>query len=185
MITDILLGLDVNELTEEKGKFTYLSWALAWREVLKVYSKATYNVIKNEKMECWFGDSKKGYMVYTNVTIDGITKEMWLPVMNSYNKSILEPSTTDINKSVMRCLVKNLAMFGLGLYIYAGEDLPEIEPKEITLKDLKELCTTVNYEIDKFIVAYNGHSEIKIKKLEELPKENIKLYYTWLQGKVK
>lgn len=185
MITDILLGLDVNELTEDKGKFTYLSWSLAWREILKIYPKATYNVIKNEKMECWFGDDKKGYMVYTNVTIDGITKEMWLPVMNSYNKSILTPTTTDINKAVMRCLVKNLAMFGLGLYIYAGEDLPEEEPKEITIQDLKDLCETVKYDTDKFVEGYNKHSDNKITKIEELPKDNLKLYYTWLQGKVK
>lgn len=202
MITDILLGLDVNGYTEKKGKLTYLSWANAWREVLKVDSKATYHVIKNPNGTPEFGNAKLGYMVYTDVTIDGVTREMWLYVMDGANKPLKDEdynymtkyngektveaiTMSDINKTVMRCLTKNLAMFGLGLYIYAGEDLPEEEPKELTLDDLKELCTTVGYEVDKFIESFNEHSEEKIKTVNELPKDKIKLYHTWLQGKVK
>lgn len=202
MITDILLGLDVNGYTEKKGKLTYLSWANAWREILKLDDKATYHVIKNPNGTPEFGNAKLGYMVYTDVTIDGVTREMWLYVMDGANKPLKDESYTymtkyngektveaitmsDINKTVMRCLTKNLAMFGLGLYIYAGEDLPEEEPKELTLDDLKELCTTVRYEVDKFIESFNEHSEEKIKTVDELPKDKIKLYYTWLQGKVK
>ena len=82
------------------------------------------------------GNDKIGYMVSTSVTADGLTYDMWLPVMDMRNKSIMQPTSYDVNKSIMRCLTKNLAMFGLGLYIYAGEDLPEDEqkaPREATL----------------------------------------------------
>lgn len=141
-----LYSLDVNKYVEKKkaGNTTlsYLSWSYAWGEFKKIYPKATYIIQKDEQGHCYFGDENIGYMVYTSVTADGLTHEMWLPVMDGANKSMkLKPYTYstkyngeksveaismfDVNKTVMRCLVKNLAMFGLGLYIYAGEDLPE------------------------------------------------------------
>jgi len=124
-----LLNLNVNDFTQKKGKLTYLSWSRAWGIFIKVYPDATYKIKKDENMNCQFGNGDNGYMVYTEVTAGGITHEMWLPVMDYRNKSMKTPTTFDINKAVMRCLTKNLAMFGLGLYIYAGEDLPE-EPEE-------------------------------------------------------
>ena len=146
-----LLELNVNAMTEKKSGLTYLSWANAWKEFIKVYPKATYEIKKNEKGIPAFGDDT-GYMVYTSVTVDDITHEMWLPVMNGANKSMktvgytyktkygekeVEPMTMfDVNKTVMRCLTKNLAMFGLGLYIYAGEDIPQEQPRELTIKEL-------------------------------------------------
>ena len=120
-----LLEMDVSEYTQKKGKLTYLSWANAWTQFIKVYPEATYKIKKGEDGECWFGNGDNGYMVYTEVTAGGTTHEMWLPVMDYRNKSMKNPTTFDINKAVMRCLTKNLAMFGLGLYIYAGEDLPD------------------------------------------------------------
>ena len=143
-------SLNVNDKVEKFENLTYLSWANAWAEFKKIYPSATYRVIKNPTTNLpYFEDSNTGLMVYTEVTAEGITYEMWLPVMNSSNKAMkLTPYTYqvwnkmnrqfenrnveaatmfDVNKAVMRCLVKNLAMFGLGLYIYAGEDLPESE----------------------------------------------------------
>lgn len=144
-----LYSLDVNKYVEQKQGLSYLSWAYAWAEFKKIYHDATYEVKKDESGRCYFGDEDIGYMVYTSVTAGGLTYEMWLPVMDNNNKamklnaytytvrggekSVEAISMFDINKAVMRCLVKNLAMFGLGLYIYAGEDLPE---------DIKEyVCT--------------------------------------------
>ena len=144
---DILNAINVNEHTEVKDtgstKLTYLSWAWAWAEVKKKFPDATYEIIKFNGIPYVY-DPLTGYMVYTTVTIQGITHEMWLPVMDGQNRAMkAEPyqiqtkyktftvaSATmfDINKTIMRCLTKNLAMFGLGLYIYAGEDLPEYEP---------------------------------------------------------
>jgi len=120
-----MLALDVSSYVEKKNGLSYLSWANAWREFIKVYPTARYEILKDNDKNCHFGNSQIGYMVYTTVTVDEITHEMWLPVMDFKNKSMLAPTTFDINKAVMRCLTKNLAMFGLGLYIYAGEDIPE------------------------------------------------------------
>lgn len=141
-----LYNLNVNDKTEQKNGLTYLSWAWAWAEFKKVYPEATYEVVKFDGLP-YACDDDTGYMVYTKVTADGITHEMWLPVMDGANhamkseryeiqtkhkKVIVEPATMfDVNKTIMRCLTKNLAMFGLGLYIYAGEDLPETETPEV------------------------------------------------------
>ena len=137
-----LNNANVNGHTEEKNGLTYLSWAWAWAEVKKAYPDANYAIEKFNGLPYVY-DENTGYMVYTTVTIEGITHEMWLPVMDGANKAMkakpyeyqtrygkktCEAATMfDVNKAIMRCLVKNLAMFGLGLYIYAGEDLPESE----------------------------------------------------------
>lgn len=140
-----LYNLNVNAKTEKKNGLTYLSWAWAWAEFKKAYPDASYEVVKFNGLPYAY-DQLTGYMVYTKVTADGITHEMWLPVMDGanhamkgeryeiqtkYKKIPVEPATMfDVNKTIMRCLTKNLAMFGLGLYIYAGEDLPEEEQPE-------------------------------------------------------
>lgn len=124
-----LYTLNVNDKTEKKNNLTYLSWAWAWAEFVKVHPEARYEVVKNENMMPYFKD-ESGAFCYTRVTAGGLTHEMWLPVMDYKNQTIKAPNAFDINKTVMRCLTKNLAMFGLGLYIYAGEDLPEPEHSE-------------------------------------------------------
>lgn len=121
-----VMKVNVNEKTEKKGNLTYLSWAWAWAEFKKLYPDATYEVKKFDGLP-YVHDKETGYMVYTSVTADGLTYEMWLPVMDARNKTLMNATMFDINKTIMRCLAKNLAMFGLGLYIYAGEDLPEDE----------------------------------------------------------
>jgi hypothetical protein len=118
--------IDVNDKTEKKGNLTYLSWAWAWAEFKKVYPTAQYTVKKFNGLP-YVKEEGVGAIVYTEVTADGITYEMWLPVMDGRNQTVLNPKMTEINKTIMRCLTKNLAMFGLGLYIYAGEDLPEVD----------------------------------------------------------
>lgn len=117
-------SINVNDKTEKKGNLTYLSWTYAWAEFKKVYPLAEYEVVKFNGLP-YVKEDGVGVMVYTRVTAEDLTYEMWLPVMNNANKAILQPTMTEINKTIMRCLTKNLAMFGLGLYVYAGEDLPE------------------------------------------------------------
>jgi hypothetical protein len=152
-----LSAINVNEHVEKKKDLSYLSWAWAWSEVKRACPDASYKVGETECMT--IGGETIGFMCHTTVTIEGETLEMWLPVMDGANKSMknvsytystkfgdktVEAATTfDINKTMMRCLVKNLAMFGLGLYIFAGEDLPEdvaepIVAKPIELIDLKK-----------------------------------------------
>lgn len=132
-------NIDVSKMTEEKNGLTYLSWAMAWKEFCKVYPNARYEIVKNEKNLPYFKDDEVGYMVYTRVTVDELTHEMWLPVLDFKNKPMMKPNMFDINKTVMRCLTKNLAMFGLGLHVYTGEDLPSKddtpEPKQPKKKE--------------------------------------------------
>lgn len=141
-----LAAVNINEFVEVKDGKRYLPWTYAWKEVKKRYPDAMYQVYRYEGELPYVYDERTGYMVTTAVTIDGVTHEMWLPVMDGANKAMkAEPYTYkvynrvkaqyvekkveaatmfDINKTIMRCLVKNIAMFGLALYIYAGEELP-------------------------------------------------------------
>lgn len=144
-----LNAVNVNKFVEKKGDLTYLSWADAWGEVSKKYPNATYEIWKDANNLPYVYDEKTGYMVYTSVTIEGVTHAMWLPVMDGSNnamkatpytykviryvnnvrkeqdKTVDAATMFDINKTLMRCLTKNLAMFGLGLYIYRSDDQPE------------------------------------------------------------
>ena len=176
-----LNSLNVNEYTEEREGLTYLTWSFAIQEVLKKYPEMNYKIKKfGDNQLPYIYDEQTGYMVFTEVTLEGITREMWLPVMDSKNKAMknkpytyqtkkgektVEPATMfDINKTIMRCLVKNLAMFGLGLYIYSGEDLPEVEAKakatEEQIEKIKELVPEES--MSKMLTYY------KIDKLEDL-----------------
>ena len=139
-----LNNIDCSKKIEQKNGLSYLSWAWAWGELKKKHPNATYVIKKfGENNLPFVYDEKTGYMVFTEMTIENITHEMWLPVMDGANKAMKQQAYEyktkygvktcdaadmfDINKTIMRCLVKNIAMFGLGLYIYAGEDLPESE----------------------------------------------------------
>lgn len=134
-----LLNTNVNENIEKKNGLTYLSWSWAWTEALKADPNANYEIVTFDGVP--YKETNMGIMCYTKVTMCGVTRSMWLPVMDAQNnamkseayelvqwgkrKSIAAATMFDVNKTIMRCLVKNLAMFGLGMYIYAGEDLPE------------------------------------------------------------
>lgn len=116
-----LSKINVNEHTEKKGRFTYLSWTFAVSEAMKVDPMTVW--VFREPMV--FPDGTM--MVHCDVTMFGKSIYMFLPVMNNQNKAIPKPNAFDVNSAMMRCLVKAIAAHGLGLYIYAGEDLPEEE----------------------------------------------------------
>lgn len=178
-----LLCLNVNDKVEKKNNLSYLSWSFAWGEFCKVYPSATYKVLKDANMNCAFGNSEQGYMVYTEVTANGITHEMWLPVMDFKNKPMLAPTTFDINKAVMRCLTKNLAMFGLGLYIYSGEDLPEEVETESQKKAKLEKEKADELALKgKLVHAINEHLADNMAKFEELIKYMNKTFKTEFKG---
>lgn len=123
-----LNAINVNEHTEKKNGLTYLSWAWAWAEVKKLDDNAYYTVYENKDGWNYFTDGKTCW-VKTGVTIDGLEHIEYLPVMDFKNKSIPADTVTsfDVNKAIQRSLTKACARHGLGLYIYAGEDLPEEE----------------------------------------------------------
>ena len=134
--------IDVNHKAKEKSGLKYLSWAWAWAEFKKINSDATYSVDLYDGKP-YLGDDKLGYMVSTTVTVGDLTIPMHLPVLDGANAAMKADAYTystkykdkeckaasmfDINTAIMRCLTKNLAMFGLGLYIYAGEDIPSVD----------------------------------------------------------
>lgn len=126
-----LLKINVNDHTEKKGQLTYLSWAWAWAEVLKFDPAADWEAIEYPNPDgtmspcMWIGDTA---MVKTRVTILGNTKTCQLAVMDNRNNAVKNPDSRKISDAIMRCMTKAISMHGLGLYIYAGEDLPEGEP---------------------------------------------------------
>jgi hypothetical protein len=112
-----LRKINVNEHTEKKGQLTYLSWAWAVDTLLQHDSTAVWEFPEPK----YFGDT---VMVFCNVTAFGKTMKMQLPVMDNRNNAISNPDARKISDATMRCLAKCIACFGIGLYIYAGEDLP-------------------------------------------------------------
>jgi hypothetical protein len=125
-----LLALNVNEHTEKKANLTYLSWAWAWAEALKVDANAHFQVQmwgKEGEEKCYM-DINGTAMVWVTVTLFNKPMTCQLPVMDHRNKAIPNPDAFQVNTAIMRCMTKALSLHGLGLYIYAGEDLPEGEP---------------------------------------------------------
>ena len=122
----VLNGIDVSDKAEKKNGLTYLSWAWAWGEVKKLHPDATYTIYENKDGLLYHTDGRTCW-VKTGVTVNGIEHIEYLPVMDHRNNSIpLDKVTSfDVNKAVQRSLTKAVARHGLGLYIYAGEDLPE------------------------------------------------------------
>lgn len=126
-----LYAVNVNGHTEKKNGLTYLSWAWAWGEIKKKHPDATYTVYENAEGWNYHTDGRTCW-VKTGVTVNGIEHIEYLPVMDYKNKSISIENVTsfDVNKAIQRSLTKACARHGLGLYIYAGEDLPEEEVVE-------------------------------------------------------
>ena len=133
-VYNTLSKINVNEYVEKKGMFNYLSWAYAVQELLKKYPNATWGTETYERTYKKDGvsvtekrpymETPSGFYVKTWVEIDGVKQYFTHPVLDNRNRALMEVNSFQINTSTMRCLTKNLALFGAGLYIYAGEDLP-------------------------------------------------------------
>ena len=159
-VFETLSSINVNDKVEKNNNLSYLPWAWAWGETKKHYPSATYTVMRDPQTDKpYFTDTDLGIMVMTSVTIDTQTLEMWLPVLDYRNKAISIDKATmfDVNTSLMRCLTKNLAMFGLGHYIYAGEDIPQednsTEPSTFK-KEIKQAASTLRENIMDKAVSY-------------------------------
>lgn len=185
-----LAKINVNNYTESKNGLTYLSWVYAWSEIKKIYPEAKYEIKKFENNLPYVYDENTGYMVFTEMTINDLTYEMWLPVMDGNNKAMLNHEYTyqvkeykdgawtggyitkkcekatmfDVNKTIMRCLVKNIAMFGLGIYIYAGEDYPE--GYEISKEEAKQK-----------VITFGKYKGLTLKQIIEDKKDENYLYW--------
>lgn len=178
-----LYDVDVRDRMYQKQGLSYIPWATAWSEVAKIFPNATYEIIKFGEKQLPYTESDLGIMVFTQVTIDGVTREMCLPVMDGSNKAMKSVEYTyktksgektvsaatmfDINKTIMRCLAKNLAMFGLGLHLWTKEEAPEsvIECEKLQ-KDCMELISKK--------AALSEEAKKKVGEIckEILPEEN-------------
>lgn len=164
-----LNAIDVNSKVEKKNGLTYLSWAWAWGELKKRYPEATYMIYENTLptgyVVNYFTDGRTAY-VKTGVTINGLEHIEELPVMDYRNKSIpLEALTSfDVNKAIQRSLTKAVARHGLGLYIYAGEDLPEQVVEYITEEQIEKI-KDLEINFDDLCAYY------KIGNIREMTKE--------------
>ena len=125
-----LLAKNVNDHVEKKNGLSYLSWAWAWAEALKADANATYRVEMFDG-KC-FMDINGTAMVFVTVTMFGKPMTCQLPVMDYRNKAIPKPDAFAVNTAIMRCMTKALALHGLGMYLYSGEDLPE-EGKSVVI----------------------------------------------------
>lgn len=184
-VFETLNNINVNGHTEKKNGLTYLAWAWAWGEVKKAFPDAIYTVYENEIGRPWFDDGKTGW-VKTGVTIGGIEHIEYLPVMDYKNQSIMADKITsfDANKTVQRSLTKACARHGLGLYIYAGEDLPEVEKVAedavISESDAKVLAAMLTEKrITEIANRYPKNSKSILNQLHNIPMLT-KKQYTWV-----
>jgi hypothetical protein len=155
MDTNDLLKLNVNDHVEKKNGLSYLSWAWAWSEAIKADPQATYKVeMFGDK--CYM-DINGTAMVWVTVTMFGKPMTCQLPVMDYRNKAIPAPDAFAVNTAIMRCMTKALSLHGLGLYIYAGEDLPEEPFVDVSAEILKiHSAETLEELKDVYTLAYKA-----------------------------
>jgi len=177
-----LSAINVNEHVQKKGNLSYLSWTWAWSTLMSKYPESYY-IFDDRKLD------DGSMMVECVLTVhDGeevATRTMWLPVMDHKNKAIINPDTRALSDTRMRCLVKCLAMFGLGFYIYAGEDIPtaekEAQSQPIDKAQAKRLSEMLDYsgsDVQKFLNFY------KIDSVSELPQSHHEQAYNMLSKKI-
>ena len=177
-----LSAINVNEHVQKKVNLSYLSWTWAWSTLMSKYPESYY-VFEDH------AESDGSVMVECVLTIhegeEVATRTMWLPVMDHRNKAIINPNAREISDTRMRCLVKCLAMFGLGFYIYAGEDIPQAEAEALTqpidgpqVRQLNEMIEYSGTDADKFMSFY------KIMAVSDLPKSHYEQAYNMLAKKI-
>jgi hypothetical protein len=164
---EILNAINVSGKTEKKGNLTYLSWPYAWGELKKIHPDATYTIYENSEGWNYHTDGKTAW-VKTGVTVNGIENIEYLPIMDYRNNSIPvdKVTSTDVNKTIQRSLTKAVARHGLGLYIYAGEDLPEEERQDFK----NEIISSKEANVLKKMLEKRGieANNYKGKKIETL-----------------
>lgn len=153
-----LNSINVNDHAEKKNGLTYLSWAWAWAEVKKLFPTATYTIYEAAN-GCFYHTDGRTCWVKTGVTINGLEHIEYLPVMDYRNASIMLDKVTsfDVNKAIQRSLTKAVARHGLGLYIYAGEDLPEAEQQKPAASNIL-VCADCGSVINDAVISGKVYS---------------------------
>ena len=173
-IWETLSVVDVNEHKKKKGRFDYLPWNFAWATLMEHYPEAEFRELADQV----HGDGS--VTVHTEMTIGGTTRPMWLAVTGPANKSIPSPGCDDISDTRMRCFTKNMAMFGLGFYIYQGEGLPQDKLKIISPKQAKEI---VDLMMETNTAKANFCAHFKIDSVDMMPEDKFTTAINMLKAK--
>ena len=170
-VFDELMAVNVNDRKQKKGKFDYLSWAYAWAEIKKRYPDATSTVYENADGLAYHTDGHTAW-VKVGVTIKGQEHIEYLAIMDNYNNSMSVDKITSRNvcDSIQRAMVKAIARHGLGLYIYAGEDIPKETPEEIAERKLngEEVQLPSGEEFAKAMKSAKKSTKKQIAEIEKL-----------------
>jgi len=171
----VLSKVNVNDKTEKKNGLTYLSWAWAWGVLKEHYPTASYTIYENAQGWNYHTDGKTAW-VKTGVTVEGIEHIEYLPVMDFRNKSIPTEQLTsfDVNKTIQRSLTKAVARHGLGLYVFAGEDLPEdndVKPNQLVKNETEKARDTTVFNLNQLYTTLN--EELKSSVNEFLKVRNV------------
>ena len=176
---EALNKVDVSEYTKKKGRFSYLSWCFAVRELLKVCPTATWEVhtfLGTDGTKQPYMKNGTGAYVQVTVNVEDVLRTQIHPVLDNRNNTIKNPNAFEVNTSIQRCLAKAIALHGLGLYIFAGEDLPEADAlTKDQIKSLTDLSDNNSVDLNDYDSIDNEHDEkenslmgIKPKKIKKI-----------------
>lgn len=181
-IFDELYAIDINPHIEKDYKgLSYLSWATAYKLAMDKDPMMTYEIVQDTDGMPYFSRGDV-HIVKTKVCMFGETKEMFLPIMDNKHNSVDNPNSRQVNDNIMRCLAKNIAMFGIGLPLYVGEDLAQfkdskkdIEAKEKIIKEITKNITQEDDELLEKMLTYYKKNNLGECEIEELKKIKAKL----------
>ena len=193
-----LKSVEIKDMIEKKGKYSYISWAMAWSALCDIYPDATFEKHCNEHGFPVFKDENGWCFTKVTVTVNGKSVTEMLPVLNNYNKPIKNPDSMDVNTSLQRCLAKAVALHGLGVHVYSGEDIAEIpdnlgeedaKPKTIQKSDVKKVeeevkkveektskPDTLTIEVPDKGTFKKVDTDVDIKKVGEYGEKIIEVY---------
>lgn len=164
-------AIKTEEKTKKKGRYDYIPWADAWGVVLKRYPNTDFEILRDSEGRIYFGDDEIGYWVETKITIEEISRSMILPILDNSNNTIKALNIDDVNTSIMRCLVKNLAFMGYGLELYANEEIFSDSEKQVInkiyiteeqVKEVKDLIKKTGADEARFL------NMRKVERVEEI-----------------
>jgi len=164
-------AIKIKEKTKKKGKYDYIPWADAWGVVLKKYPNTDFEILRDSEGRIYFGDDEIGYWVETKITIEEKSRSMILPILDYSNNTIKCLNIEHVNKAIMRCLVKNLALMGYGLKLYANEEIFSDSEKQVIdkiyitkeqVKEVKDLIKKTGADEARFL------NMRKVERVEEI-----------------
>ena len=175
------IDVEKEKMVKQKGKYSYISWAMAWSALCDIYPDSTFEKHCNEQGFPYFKDEQGYCFTKVTVTVKGKSVTEMLPVLNNYNKPIQNPDSMDVNTSLQRCLAKAVALHGLGVHVYSGEDIAEIpdnlgeeekgtEAKTIKPTEIKDKEPKKDEQVEKKEEEVNATLDLFLKIIDDATK---------------